>query len=188
MKSALIVSSSDEMLENISLVAKEYGIDSVSVSDGADTRTLFEHNAYDVVILNLPLKTEAGLELVAYITKKSKSSVIVLVPLKLYDEAYKKIGFTGAYILARPINKQIIIQALRFVMDVRTKEAALNDTISDLENKLYDAKLIDRAKCVLIQYLRITEAEAHRQIQKRAMDQRASLASVAQDILRTYEM
>ncbi len=188
MTSALIVSSSDEMLENISLVSKEYGIDSISISDGVDTRTLFEHNTYDVVILNLPLKTEAGLELIAYISKKTQSSIIVLVPQKLYDEAYKKIGFTGAYILARPVNKQIIIQALRFVMNVRSKEAELNNAISDLENKLHDAKLIDRAKCVLIQYLRITEAEAHRQIQKRAMDQRASLASVAQDILRTYEM
>jgi len=57
-----------------------------------------------------------------------------------------------------------------------------------LETKLRDMKLIDRAKCVLVQYLRISEAEAHRQIQKRAMDMRLTQTEVAQDILKTYEM
>lgn len=52
---------------------------------------------------------------------------------------------------------------------------------------LSEIKLVNRAKCVLIEYLRISEKEAHRQIQKRAMDQRITLTEVAMDILKTYE-
>ena len=52
----------------------------------------------------------------------------------------------------------------------------------------YNAPVIDRAKCTLVEYLRISEADAHRQIQKRAMDMRLPLAAVAKDILKTYEM
>ena len=57
------------------------------------------------------------------------------------------------------------------------------------ENKeLKDVKLVDRAKCVLVEYLRISEADAHRQIQKRAMDMRVPQVVIAKDILKTYEM
>ena len=48
-------------------------------------------------------------------------------------------------------------------------------------------RLIDRAKCVLIQYLTMTEPQAHRYIEKQAMDTRTTRREVAQQILRTYE-
>ena len=56
-----------------------------------------------------------------------------------------------------------------------------------LKAKLGDAKLIGRAKCVLVQYLNMTEADAHRFIEKRAMDRRVSSREVALDILKMYE-
>ena len=47
---------------------------------------------------------------------------------------------------------------------------------------------MDRAKCVLIQYLGMTEEQAHRQIEKQAMDTRQTKAAIARAILATYEM
>ena len=48
-------------------------------------------------------------------------------------------------------------------------------------------RLVDRATCVLIQYSDFTEQQAHRYIEKKAMDQRVSRREVAEDILRIYE-
>ena len=48
--------------------------------------------------------------------------------------------------------------------------------------------MIDRAKCILIQYLNMTEAEAHRYIEKQAMDMRSTKRVIAEGILRTYEI
>jgi response regulator NasT len=185
---AVIISSNNDLLDNISITLKEYGIDDVSVSDGVNARQLFETNKYDLVIVSIPLATEVGLELVSFISKKSDAGIIVLVPQKNADEIAKKLSFTSAYILARPVNKFLITQTIRFLLISRETVRQLREENVILENKLHDIKLIDRAKCVLIEYLRISETEAHRQIQKRAMDQRISLVSVAQDILRTYEM
>ncbi len=56
----------------------------------------------------------------------------------------------------------------------------LKDTISDL-------KLVDRAKCALIQYLNMTEADAHRFIEKQAMNKRLSKREIALQILNAYE-
>ncbi|MDR0947621.1 MAG: ANTAR domain-containing protein [Ruminococcus sp.] len=53
--------------------------------------------------------------------------------------------------------------------------------------KLSDIKHIDRAKWVLAKYLNLTESEAHRYIQKNAMDRRKPQIEIAKDILRTYE-
>ena len=56
-----------------------------------------------------------------------------------------------------------------------------------LLQKIEDIKMIDRAKCILIQYLNMTESEAHRYIEKQAMDMRTTRKTIAEGILRTYE-
>ena len=43
---------------------------------------------------------------------------------------------------------------------------------------------MDRAKCVLIEYLKMTESEAHRFIEKQAMDMRITKREVAERILK----
>ena len=57
---------------------------------------------------------------------------------------------------------------------------------SKLTRQLEDTKTIDRAKCCLIQYLNLTESQAHRHIQKLAMDTRRTQREIADDILTTY--
>jgi response regulator NasT len=56
-----------------------------------------------------------------------------------------------------------------------------------LESQIEEARLINRAKCILIQYLRLTEPQAHRYIEKQAMDKRTSRIDIARNILTTYE-
>ncbi len=57
---------------------------------------------------------------------------------------------------------------------------------TELLGQLDDVKTIDRAKCCLIEYLNLTENQAHRHIQKLAMDTRRTQREIAEDILRTY--
>ena len=48
-------------------------------------------------------------------------------------------------------------------------------------------KIVNRAKSMLMQYLNLTEEQAHRHIQKQAMDLRKTQRAVAEDILKTYQ-
>lgn len=50
-----------------------------------------------------------------------------------------------------------------------------------------EIRLIERAKEVLIEYLKMTEAQAHRYIEKQAMDMRITRREVAESIIKTYE-
>ena len=70
-------------------------------------------------------------------------------------------------------------------MNLRLKQ--LSDEKQLLLDKIADLKIIGRAKCVLIEYLKMTEKEAHRYIEKQAMDLRLSKRTAAENILKTYE-
>ncbi len=50
-----------------------------------------------------------------------------------------------------------------------------------------DEELIKRAKSVLMEYLGFTEPQAHRYIEKHAMDMRVTKIEIARNILKIYE-
>lgn len=47
--------------------------------------------------------------------------------------------------------------------------------------------MVDRAKCLLIQYRGLTEEQAHRAIEKQAMDTRQTRVAVAQTVIDHYD-
>ena len=55
-----------------------------------------------------------------------------------------------------------------------------------VEDKIQEIRLVNKAKWALIQCLGMTEEEAHRHIEKRAMDERLTRREVASRILSTY--
>ena len=183
----VIFSQESESTDNISLAASEYGFGRITVSDGNGGKDLLSRNSFDIAFVNAPLEKEFGLELAVFAAGLG-CGVIIAAPAKFCGEISKKIGGTDIFILPKPMNKTLLVQSFRYVLIARSPKLGLREENLALENRLRDAKLIDRAKCTLVEYLRISEADAHRQIQKRAMDMRLPLAAVAKDILKTYEM
>ena len=72
-------------------------------------------------------------------------------------------------------------------MVARRRRLEIKTETAGLHHKIEEIRLIDRAKCVLIQYLGLTEPQAHRYIEKQAMDRRVSRREVAAGILAAYE-
>lgn len=185
--SIIIFSSEKETADNISLAASEYGFADISVSDGKGGRDLLSRGGCDMAFVNAPLEAEFGLDLAAFAANHG-CGVIIAAAAKHCGEMAKKLGGADIFILPKPLNKTMLLQTFRYVTIARSQKLGLREENLALENRLRDAKLIERAKCVLVEYLRISEADAHRQIQKRAMDMRVPLAAIAKDILKTYEM
>ena len=55
-----------------------------------------------------------------------------------------------------------------------------------MQQKLKDIRIVDKAKCLLIQYEGMTEEDAHRRIEKQAMDRRLPKREIAEEILASY--
>jgi response regulator NasT len=56
-----------------------------------------------------------------------------------------------------------------------------------LRQKIEDIRIVDRAKWILVSYMQMNEKEAHRYIEKQAMDLRTTKREVAEGLLKTYE-
>ena len=57
---------------------------------------------------------------------------------------------------------------------------------SSIEDKMKEICLVNRAKWILIDELKMTEADAHRYIEKQAMDNCITRREVSENIIKTY--
>ena len=60
-------------------------------------------------------------------------------------------------------------------------------TEQTIEEKISEIRLVNHAKWLLIECLSMTEAEAQRYIEKKAMDARISKKEMAESVIKTYE-
>ncbi len=70
---------------------------------------------------------------------------------------------------------------------MRARLLRLNAEKDTLQEKFDDMKLVNRAKLLLMERLKMTESEAHRYIEKQAMNTGSRRRQVAENIIRTYE-
>jgi len=82
---------------------------------------------------------------------------------------------------------KIFWHILELTIDTQIRLQEVQKENRELKQKIEDIRIIDRAKCVLISRLNLSEEEAHRAIEKQAMDMRISKRTIAEDILKTYE-
>lgn len=73
------------------------------------------------------------------------------------------------------------------IYSVRVRLRRLESQANTLQRKLDDSKLVSRAKLLLVSRLKMSEQEAHKYIEKTAMDSSTSRREVAISIIRTYE-
>ena len=80
-----------------------------------------------------------------------------------------------------------LTQALRWMHAVRERLRRMAAKNTSLEEKMADIRLVNRAKWLLITELSMTEPDAHRYIEKQAMDRCVPRRVIAQQIIQMYE-
>lgn len=183
----LIASGSEEARSAVANTAAAAGFVSISVTGGAGLREKCGRGEADIAVIILPLENEFGLETALHISRMEKCGLLILAPGKVYEEVCAKGEGISAPILPRSAPGAIVANILKFLDRQRQKMQALYDENAALRESVNEMKLVSRAKCVLIEYLRISEQDAHRQLQKRAMDKRITLTDAAADVLKIYE-
>ena len=188
MERALIVSGSEKGLEARVQLIKTYGYSHVSsISSGSEARRLITKSDYDIVIINTPLSDEFGHELSIMIAESSTAGIILICKSDISDEISDKVSDFGVCVMSKPLNKTIFHQSVKLVQATRSRMLGLKKENVKLLTKIDEMRFINRAKCALMQYLKFTEPQAHRYIEKQAMDTRQTRKEVALSILSTYE-
>ena len=103
------------------------------------------------------------------------------------DQIADKLQEFGVLVLGKPFTGAQFRQAVQIAASSYKRLAVLRTENAKLLDKIAQLRLVDRAKCYLIEKKGYTETDAHRLIEKRAMDTRMSRGEVAQEILEEEE-
>ncbi|MDR1157464.1 MAG: ANTAR domain-containing protein [Oscillospiraceae bacterium] len=188
MESILIVSGSEKgrevLREFLSVHAYQ---DVVYTGHAAETKRLLLDRCFDLCVINTPLPDEFGSDLAISVVEQGVSQVMCLVKSDVADTVSAKLEDYGIFVLAKPLNKQTLWSAFKLMQAAHHRLRGLQNQNDLLRQKIEDIRLVDRAKCLLISYLKMTEPQAHRYIEKQAMDLRLPKREIAIHLIRTYE-
>ena len=159
----------------------------LSVKTAGDVRRLTMNRSVDLVILNTPLTDEFGTQL-AQDLAENNMGVLLLAGTDVYEQVSFRVEQSGVITLAKPTTRQSLYIALRALTALRSKLLQMEQKNRALQQKVADIHTVNHAKWLLIQHDHMTENDAHRFIEKQAMDMRLSRREVAESIIRTYDM
>lgn len=182
-----INAKTQESCEAISAALAELSEDIV-LCDSDESAHSEELSAFDAVVVSVPLRSEFGLDFIAEASRRTTAPIIVLARADIAEDVQSRIKFTGAFVLAKPFSKSVLTQTIKMAAVAKENINRLEREKTELKDKLDDVRTVDRAKCCLIQYLNMTEEQAHKHILKMAMDTRRNQREVAEDILKTYSV
>lgn len=187
MDSTLIVSHSEKNLDAIYGMLQEASISQMmTVHSCGDARRLLLERDFDLVIINAPLPDETGESLARHIAGSGDCQVILAVKNEYFQDTAAVCESDGVLTIAKPISKALFWAALRLAAAVQVKIRRLMLENRQLVQRIEDMRCIDRAKYVLITCCCLSEQEAHRKIEKMAMNLRTSKRKVAEEIIRAY--
>lgn len=188
MERVLLVSSAQKGAEMLlDLLRGHFSAQVITVPSGAEGRRALAGQPFDLVLVNAPLPDEFGHDLCLSAAQATAAGVLMLVRGEQADEVSARVESSGVLVVPKPLNRAFLYQAIRLVEASRQRLLSLRRETETLKNRIEEIRLVDRAKCALIQYLGMTEPQAHRHIEKEAMDRRVTRGRIAEDILKTYE-
>lgn len=182
----LIVSQSAESADVIGQLARsETGGQTATVSSGNTARRIIsEENPPEMVIIDTPLPDEFGHELAVMTAEIAEAEVILICGNAICEDISHKVADFGISVIPRPLNRENFSAVLENSAHYST---AVSKENSSVLTKIEEMRLINRAKCTLIEYLKFTEPQAHRYIEKQAMNNRRTRREVAEKIIETYK-
>ncbi len=186
--SVLIVSATDRFVQSIMplLPVTDYWPVTTAGSVGEARRLLVEAS-FDIVLINAPLPDDFGMRLAVDICSTTGAGVLLLVKNDLYDDVYAKMVTHGVMTLSKPTSLQMVAQNLRLLCATRERLRHMEARQATVEEKIQEIRLVNRAKWLLIQCMHMTEPEAHRYIERQAMDLRITKRQAAEQIISTYQ-
>ena len=187
MENVLIVSASEASAAALKELCSKGNFNEIALAQScAAARRLLITRAFDLCVINTPLADETGVSFACDTASTGSNQVILIVKSELYDEISIKVEEMGVFTLAKPLNRSMFWSALKLAGAAHSRLTRLNSENTKLLQRIDDLRVVDRAKCVLIQTLSMSEDQAHKFIEKQAMDMRLSRRDVAESILKTY--
>ncbi len=183
----LVVSSSDKFNDSLVPLLSAARCEPVIYADSASSakRKLLE-KSFDFVIINSPLPDENGTKIAIDVSATKNTVCLFLVRADQYAEMRSRLMPHGVFTLSKPTSSSAVNIGLEFMAAARERLRGFEKKTTSIEEKMEEIRLVNRAKWLLIEHLKMTEPDAHRHIEKQAMDTCTTRCEVAKSIIKTY--
>ena len=156
------------------------------VSGISAAKRVLSEQAFDFVIINAPLPDDFGTGLAIDACDRGGTLSLLIVQAGVLEEIRDKVTGHGVFTLSKPLSTQMFSLALDWMASARERLRKSEKKTLSVEEKMQEIRLINRAKWLLITELKMTEPEAHRFIEKQAMDRCVSRREIAEEIIKVY--
>ena len=185
---ALLVSSSEAQTQRISaLLTRARIVPFDHAGSAQQALEQFDAGGIDGVLIAEPIAGSSGRELALQLKKRHCMAVLLLAAPENAGTDAALLEQSGVLVLPNDAPESLIVQTIRLLTAVRIQLEQMQHKTEKLEAKVADIRIINRAKLLLVQHLQMTETEAHKYIEKQAMDTSMRRRTIAENIIRTYE-
>lgn len=182
----LLVSTGEKFIREIGnfLQGDQYQKD--NSHSASDARCKLLENPYDIVIVNAPLTDEFGSRLCIDASRSNGTIAVIFTANDTFEEIYAKESIHGVFVVRKPTSRSLISQALSLTVCARERLRTLEKKAVKAESKLDDFRIVNKAKWLLIEHEGMSEADAHKYVEKSAMDAGITKRLAAQIIIDSY--
>jgi AmiR/NasT family two-component response regulator len=182
--SIVLVEDDPDLRQLLKLNLEELGHQVVGeAADGAEMVRIVLATVPDVVVFDIHLPGLNGLEALRRIYQERIVAAVAITADRDSDLLLRALEEHVLAYLVKPVEPHQLGPALLVARTRFGELRALSEENATLKQTLHQRKVIERAKGVLMQRHRWTEAEAFRRLQRAAMNRRASMFDLAQDVL-----
>lgn len=186
-QNALIVSGSEKGAAYLAELLRDHAAEITRTASAAEAAHRMAEAPFDLILVNAPLADETGDRFAAACAESTCAGVLLLIKEENFEKLSPEAENAGVLILTKPAGKNALLSAISLAAAVARRLFAARSKADTLEAKMDEMKLVNRAKWLLIGKLGMSEADAHRYIEKLAMDMRRPRREVAEGIIKTYE-
>jgi len=183
------VVAEDESLIRMDIVEtlKDHGFDVVGeAGDGNKAVELAFELKPDLMVMDIKMPDLDGLSAAEKISEL-KIPIVLLTAFSQQELVTRAAEVGAMAFLVKPFSPQDLLPSIEIALSRHSQLVALETEVADLGERLETRKLVERAKGVLSEKMKLTEPEAFRWIQKASMDRRLSMADVARTVLDQLE-
>lgn len=158
----------------------------ISCGNAGQCRRLLSSQQFDMILVDTPLTDEFGTQLALELVENRFCSVILLAKNTSFDQVTGQVEDSGVLTVLKPTTRDELYRAVKLAAATRSRLITAERQTVSLKEKMDEIRLINRAKWALISKQGMSEPDAHRYIEKQAMDTRTSRVAIAQSVLKKY--
>lgn len=181
--SVLLVTKDNKISSFVSTMLMAPVFEVTVISDFNEARRMVSERNYTIILVDSGDGSDTSF---AIDVSDGQSAVIVLVPSTHFDQISYRVESYGILTASKPMDAFYFYNMIKAAIAFHYKIMNISSQTMKLKEKMEEIRVVNRAKMLLMQHEGMTEQEAHRHLEKQAMDSCMKRAKVAEQIIKNY--